>query len=140
MAQATLRRAFDDLRAAALTFPQVHEDFPWGHSAFKVAKKKAFCFLVLEAGHLSMSCKLPASHHVALMLPFAEPTGYGLAKSGWVTARFTGAGTKPPVALLREWLAESYRAVAPKKVSRLLETTKNSAAPKPAESKKKRRP
>ena len=32
----------------------------------------------------------------ALSLPFVTPTGYGLAKSGWVTATFT-ARDKPPV-------------------------------------------
>ena len=39
---ATLKKAFGELRAVALDYPEVHEDFPWGHSAFKVAKKKAF--------------------------------------------------------------------------------------------------
>ena len=52
---------------------------------------------------------------VALDLPFASPTGYGLGKSGWVTARFS-AGEDVPVPLLREWIAESYRAVAPAKL------------------------
>jgi predicted DNA-binding protein (MmcQ/YjbR family) len=51
----------------------------------------------------------------ALMLPFAEPTHYGLGKSGWVTAQF-GVRDEIPLALLREWIDESYRAVAPKKL------------------------
>ena len=33
---------------------------------------------------------------VALDHDFAEPTGYGLGKSGWVTARF-GVDEKPPL-------------------------------------------
>ena len=52
---------------------------------------------------------------LALGLPFASPTGYGLGKAGWVTARF-GKGEKAPVDLLRSWIDESYRAVAPKKL------------------------
>ncbi len=118
--RAPLKKAFRDLRAAALEFPEVHEDFPWGHSAFKVAKNKTFCFLVLEPKQLSMSCKLPESHDMALMLPFCEPTGYGLGKSGWVTATFLAGKKAPPVSLLREWLLESYRALAPKKLSKML--------------------
>ena len=50
---------------------------------------------------------------MALLLPFATPTGYGLGKSGWVSAHFV-ASDDPPLALLREWIDESYRAVAPK--------------------------
>ena len=59
--------------------------------------------------------KLPESQTVALMLRFAEPTGCGLGKSGWVTACFA-ANENPHQELLREWIEESYRAVAPKKL------------------------
>jgi hypothetical protein len=58
---------------------------------------------------------------MALSLPFASPTGYGLGKSGWVTARFT-ARDKPPVEMLRKWIDESYRAVAPKELVQALDT------------------
>lgn len=58
---------------------------------------------------------------MALMLPFAEPTGYGLGKSGWVTATFNAGEKAPPVALLKQWLDESYRAIAPKKLVKALE-------------------
>ena len=49
-----------------------------------------------------------------------EPTGYGLGRSGWVTARF-GPGDDVPLDLIRRWLVESYRAVAPKKLGVLVE-------------------
>ena len=68
-----------------------------------------------RGGGLSLSVKLPGSATLALDLPFASPTGYGLGKSGWVTARF-GPREKPPVAVLERWIDESYRAVAPKKL------------------------
>lgn len=102
------------LRKYALGFPEAHEDFPWGERVIKV-KKKVFVFMGIPDGRLSLSVKLPESHSVALMLPFTEPTGYGLGKSGWVTARFD-SHEKPPEDLLREWIEESYRAVAPKKL------------------------
>jgi predicted DNA-binding protein (MmcQ/YjbR family) len=109
-----LRAAFARLKKFAASLPEVREDFPWGHSAFKVGAK-AFLFMASEKGDLSLSMKLPHSGLMALSLPFAEPTGYGLGKSGWVTARFL-AKDAPPVAVLERWVEESYRAIAPKKI------------------------
>lgn len=102
------------LRDFALTYPGAHEDFPWGHRALKV-KGKAFMFMGAEDGSLGLSVKLPHSNAAALMMPFATPTGYGLGKSGWVSASFP-KGQQPPMEMLRQWVDESYRAVAPKKL------------------------
>lgn len=102
------------LREAGMGYPEVTEEFPWGHRTLKV-KGKAFVFLTLTGEGLSMSMKLPQSNGAALMLPFVQPTGYGLGKSGWVSASF-GARDTPPLDMLRKWLDESYRAVAPKKL------------------------
>lgn len=109
-----LQRAFQAMRKRALAYPQASQEFPWDHSAFKV-RGKVFLFLHGERGTLGLTFKLPHSSADALRLPFAEPTGYGLGKHGWVTARF-GPNDKVPVAMLREWLDESYRAVASKKL------------------------
>ena len=102
------------LRTRALSYPEAHEDHPWGESAIKV-RGKAFLCMHASNKELSLSTKLPESCAAALMLPFAEPTGYGLGKSGWITARF-GADEDPPLAILHEWIDESYRAIAPKKL------------------------
>jgi hypothetical protein len=59
----------------------------------------------------------------ALMFAFAQPTGYGLGKSGWVSARF-GATDEPPTGLLLAWLDESFRAVAPKRLVKALDAAK----------------
>ncbi len=100
------------LRDLALSYPETHEAFPWGHRVIKV-KAKAFVFVGGEPGTFSLSVKLPHSNEAALSLPFTEPTGYGLGKSGWVSARF-GAREELPVPILRAWIDESFRAVAPK--------------------------
>lgn len=106
-----------ELRKAALGYPETVEDFPWGHSAFKVAGKKAFLFMGEdEAGGWSCSMKLPFRNEEALAIKGASPTEYGLGKSGWVSFRFT-AKAKPPMAKLADYLDESWRAVAPKKLS-----------------------
>jgi len=113
------RRAESALRKHALSYPETKEAFPWGHTAIKV-KGKAFLFMALEKGVFSLSVKLPVSGKVAVALPFASPTEYGLGKSGWVTARFQ-AKDDVPVDMLKEWLDESFRAIAPKRVLALLE-------------------
>lgn len=100
------------LRDFALAYPETHEAFPWGHRVIKV-REKGFVFIGGEEGSIGISVKLPQSGEAALSLPFTEPTGYGLGKSGWVSARF-GADDELPVPILRAWIDESYRAVAPK--------------------------
>jgi predicted DNA-binding protein (MmcQ/YjbR family) len=108
------------LREFALEFPEAYEEFPWEHRAMKV-KKKVFIFLGNnEEGGLSLSVKLPHGGREALLLPFATPTGYGLGKSGWVSASF-GPGDKPPLPILCEWIDESYRAVATKTLVKQLD-------------------
>ena len=116
MPKKTLESLELELRDYAMTFPEATEDHPWGHRAIKV-KGKSFLFLGGEKDtkELSLSVKLPNSRDVAVDLPFAEPTGYGLGKSGWVSARFSKV-SDVPVALLKAWIDESYRAIAPKKL------------------------
>jgi predicted DNA-binding protein (MmcQ/YjbR family) len=109
-----LARAEADLRKFALGFPETYEEFPWEHRAIKI-KGKTFLFMYREKDSLSLSLKLPVSDKTAIGLPFASPTQYGLGKSGWVTARF-GAKDNVPVDMLREWVDESFRAIAPKKL------------------------
>jgi predicted DNA-binding protein (MmcQ/YjbR family) len=123
------------LRDHALAYPDAHEDFPWGHSAFKV-RGKAFAFLHADAEGFSMSVKLPESSALALQLPFAEPTGYGLGKSGWVSARFS-ATDRAPLSMLKSWLEESYSAIAPKKLVKALFLASGARSePEPTKAKK----
>ena len=114
----SLPAAYEQLRTYGLTLPEAVEEAPWGHCALKV-RKKTFVFLNFEEAELSMSAKLPVSRDFALIFDFAEPTGYGLGRSGWVTTRF-GLKEEPDLELLQRWIVESYRAVAPKKLSALL--------------------
>ena len=115
MASDPIKKAERVLRKTALGYPETHEDHPWGSSAFKVRTK---VFLLLGVGDkgLSASFKLPNSHAAALMLPFAEPTHYGLGKHGWVTVSFAPDNEELPLDMLCEWMDESFRAIAPKKL------------------------
>ena len=107
------------LRKVAMGYPETVEDFPWGHPAYKV-RKKVFLTLVVDDEGLRMSMKLPDSRYEALLLPFTEPTHYGLGKHGWVSSKF-GPSDDVPIDLIEEWIEESFRAIAPKKVVALLE-------------------
>jgi predicted DNA-binding protein (MmcQ/YjbR family) len=113
-----LQSAYEALRAFGLSLPEAVEEMPWGHSALKV-RKKSFVFLNGEDDSLSLSVKLPASRDFALIFDFAEPTGYGLGRSGWITARF-GRGDEIDLDLLQRWIIESYKAIAPKKLGALV--------------------
>lgn len=110
-----LESAYQTLRSYGLSLPEAAEETPWGHSALKV-RKKTFVFLNKDDAGISLSMKLPVSRDFALIFDFAEPTGYGLGRSGWVTARFS-PGDDVDVELLERWIAESYRAIAPKKLA-----------------------
>ncbi|MEA3016709.1 MAG: hypothetical protein QOI38_1431 [Sphingomonadales bacterium] len=105
---------FEELRGYGLSLPEAVEDHPWGHSALKV-RGKTFCWLDRQE-RFSATMKLPVSVDFALMFDWAEPAGYGLGRSGWVSVRF-GAEAEPDLYLLKRWVAESYRAVAPKKLA-----------------------
>jgi predicted DNA-binding protein (MmcQ/YjbR family) len=118
------RRAAARLHKAALSYPETHEDHPWGERAYKVAGKKVFMFLH-ELAHegrgqgFGVTLKLPFRAADALVYPWAEPAGYGMGKHGWVSMRFTSAH-EPPIEQLLDWLDESYRAVAPKRLVKVL--------------------
>lgn len=113
-----LEPAFARLRDFGLALPQAEQAQPWGHIALKV-RNKTFVFLNLEEDRLSLSVKLPVSRDFALVFDWTEPTGYGLGRAGWVSAAFAG-GDEIDLDLLERWIAESYRAIAPKKLAALV--------------------
>ena len=134
MAERPRNRDAQALRTYALGFPEAREDFPWGERVVKV-RDKVFVFLGRDED-AGVTVKLPSSGLMALNLPFVSPTGYGLGKSGWVTARF-GPKDKPPIDMLRKWIEESYRAVAPRELVKRLDEL--AAAPPPRRIRYRRR-
>jgi predicted DNA-binding protein (MmcQ/YjbR family) len=100
--------------AFALGFPGAYEDHPWGEDVAKVAGK-VFVFLgTAERPEPGMTVKLPESREQALLVPGAAPTGYGLGRAGWVDVPFRD--TTPPLEVLKDWVEESYRTVAPRRL------------------------
>jgi predicted DNA-binding protein (MmcQ/YjbR family) len=99
----------EKLRAYALSLPDAVEDHPWGEDVVKVRGK---IFVFLGGITPTVTVKLVESHPHALSVDGAAPTGYGLGKAGWVTVPVSGL----PAATLRDWVEESYRIVAPKRL------------------------
>jgi predicted DNA-binding protein (MmcQ/YjbR family) len=110
----------DKLRKLGLSYPDTYEDHPWGHIAIKIRPGgKVFIFIGTHEDHVTFSVKLPHSRDMAVDLPWAEPTHYGMGKHGWVTGH-----VKPkdaPMDLIRAWVDESFRAIAPKKLVKQLD-------------------
>lgn len=104
-----------ELRAWGLTLPGVHSKAPWPEHDDLAVKDKTFAYLPAKGRPFSLSCKLPYTGFEALQLPFAEPTGYGLGKSGWVSFN-PGEDDIPDIERLKDWVEESYRAQAPRKL------------------------
>jgi len=113
-----LSRAVQQLRKFALGYPEAVEDFPWGDRTIKV-RGKIFAFLAQGDDTLNLTVKLPHSADAALGLPFTSPTRYRLGRSGWVSARFP-KNSEIPLDMFRDWIDESYRAVAPSTLVRQL--------------------
>jgi predicted DNA-binding protein (MmcQ/YjbR family) len=119
--------ALVELRAFGLAYPGAHTKSPWpGHLDLAV-NDKTFAYLSLEGEPFHISCKLPRSSPIALMLPFVKPAAYGLGKSGWVAAS-PPADQPIPVDLFKEWIDESYRAQAPKRLVAQLDKAGGAAA------------
>jgi predicted DNA-binding protein (MmcQ/YjbR family) len=66
-----------------------------------------------------MTVKLVESHGHALAIEGAAPTGFGLGRAGWVNVPVQAEGVTPE--LLCDWIEESYRIVAPKRLVAVLD-------------------
>ena len=100
-----------ELEAFALDLPGAFRDTPWDESAVAKVGKKIFVFFG-SGDDARISVKLPDSADHALSLPGAIPTSYGLGRHGWVTVPVTDT----PTELLLDWIEESYRTIATKRL------------------------
>jgi predicted DNA-binding protein (MmcQ/YjbR family) len=119
-------KAWEKMREFALGLPgaaeprggAAHRYRPWGETVAKV-NKKVFGFLGVSDGSYPMGVtvklKDAEAHAHALTSPGAEPAGYGLGKAGWVRVPLAEKGS-PAADLLCDWVEESYRAIAPKRL------------------------
>ena len=103
----------DRLLEFALSLPEAFPDQPWEDDT--VAKVRAKIFVFFGGPHSTrMTVKLVESNAHALSIADAQPSAYGLGKHAWVTVPLDASGLTP--ALLEDWIEESYRIVAPKRL------------------------
>ncbi len=107
-------RIHDALLALALGLPGAWRDMPWDGDTVAKAGKKIFVFFG-SRDQPTISVKLPDSADQALGLACCTPTTYGLGRHGWVTVDLAQR-SRPASGVLEDWVEESYRAVAPKKL------------------------
>lgn len=110
----------EELRAWGLTLPGAHRKSPWPEHDDLAVRDKTLAYLPAKGRAFSLSCKLPYTGYEALQLPFAKPTAYGLGKSGWVSFN-PPEDQIPDFDRLRDWIEESYRAQAPRKLVKELD-------------------
>ncbi|MCZ7456830.1 MmcQ/YjbR family DNA-binding protein [Streptomyces sp. WMMC940] len=109
---------WEKVRSFALGLPGAGEEFPWGDTVVKVNKKIFVSMGVADGSHpLGVGVKLEkeALRAHALSCPGAEPSGYGLGKAGWVRIPLAGKGA-PSAEVLCDWVEESYRSIATKRL------------------------
>lgn len=123
---------WEQVRAIALGFPLAAEDFPWGESVIKIdypplrdaaglLRGPMFVWLGRpDAPVLTASVKLGPSYDHAVTVAAATPTTMsGLGHWGWLTVPLADIDLD----LMGDWIDESYRMVAPKKLVAELDRT-----------------
>ena len=129
------RATWDAARAFALSLPAAAEDAPWDEVVVKVQTRPGVpgwrkygegvfgpMFLWLgkrDAPEPSASVKLTRSYDAAVTLGRATPTTMsGLGKWGWLTVVLD----RVDIDLVEDWIVESYRNVAPKRIAAALDS------------------
>ncbi|HZE40394.1 MAG TPA: MmcQ/YjbR family DNA-binding protein [Stackebrandtia sp.] len=99
-----------EIRRFALSLPEAWSDTPWEDDEVVKVRKKIFAFLGGPES-TTLTVKLREAHGHAMSIDGAKPAGYGLGRSGWVVVPVDADGVDAD--LLRDWVEESYRTVAP---------------------------
>lgn len=124
MRQTPHHRAEADLTAYGLTFPETNAAPAWFPARGLYVRKKMFCVFGAKgeaADALTIILKLPVSAEMAEELPFVRPARGWYKQHNWVTAHFGASDdVLAEMATLKGWLKQSYVAVAPKKLGRIV--------------------
>ena len=118
------QRAEAELTAHGLQFPETSSGPAWDITRALYVRKKMFAVFGAKGeglDALTIIMKLPISAEMAEGLPFVRPARGWYKQHNWVTAHF-GADddVSAEMETLKGWLKQSYVAVAPKKLGRLL--------------------
>lgn len=119
-----------------MKYPEAEQAWLFGdHEVFRVKQKVFIWVSDGDDGQYGIGVKLRDTQAAALALPFVSPMAYGMAQRGRVNASFKKS-QKAPLSLLLEWVEESYRHTAPKRLIAQLD----GRAPAPSKSPPKKKP
>jgi len=108
----TQEEIYARLRSFCLTFDGVVEEYPWGHTAWKVRKK---CFAIGDEHRPFVTVKSTLDKQAALIqLPYVEIASH-VGRFGWVTVRMDELDG---LELALELVRESYESIASPKRSK----------------------
>jgi predicted DNA-binding protein (MmcQ/YjbR family) len=100
----------------------------WGdHPTFRV-RGKSFVFCDADATHLTVKLSKAEAGAVVATDPRAEPAGYGLGRSGWISATLGQDVAPDSWDEIEEWVRTSYTLVAPKALARQVLASDETAA------------
>lgn len=118
------QRAEAELTAFGLTLPETVAGQGWATTRALYVRKKMFAVFGAKGeplDALTLILKLPISAEMAEELPFVRPARGWYKQHNWVTAHF---GPEDDVLAemetLKGWLKQSYVAVAPKKLGKVV--------------------
>ena len=118
------QRVEAELTAYGLTFPETSSGSAWQTTRGLYVRKKMFAVFGEKdqpLNALTLIMKLPISAEMAEELPFVRPARGWYKQHNWVTAHF---GPEDDILVelgtLKGWLKQSYVAVAPKKLGRVI--------------------
>lgn len=118
------QRAEAELTAFGLTFPETAAGPGWIPTRALYVRKKMFAVFGAKAeplDALTILMKLPISAEMAEELPFVRPAKGWFKQHNWVTAHFAAEDdVLAEMETLRGWLKQSYVAVAPKTLGRMV--------------------
>ncbi|MEZ5995692.1 MAG: MmcQ/YjbR family DNA-binding protein [Hyphomonadaceae bacterium] len=118
------QRAEAELTAYGLTFPEATPGRGWATLRALDVRKKTFALFGAKAeplNALTIVMKLPVSAEMAEALPFVRPARGWYKQHKWVTAHFgPDDDVLGEMETLKGWLKQSYVAVAPKTLGRMV--------------------
>lgn len=124
MAKTPHQRAEAALTAYGLTFPESSLGPGWDITRALYMRKKMFAVFGAKGeplNALTLIMKLPISAEMAQDLPFVLPSKGWFKQHNWIRAHFgPDDDVLGEMQTLKGWLKQSYVAVAPKKLGRMV--------------------
>lgn len=118
------QKAEADLTAFGLAMPETSSGPGWATTRVLKVKGRMFCVFgdrQEPPGHLTLIMKLPVSAEMVQALYFVRESKGWFRQHDWVIARFgPDDDIKAEIPTLKAWMIQSYCAMAPKRLARLV--------------------